>query len=719
MDRLIAACALVLAFATSASGAEKRVGLVVGISSYEHAPRLANTENDAKDIAEALRSVGFDVELVLNPDRLNLESAVRRLGQRSHDADASLFYYAGHAIEVAGRNWVVPATAELTNAGDTRFEALDLDSILEQMARGAHTSLVFMDACRDNPFRARLMATSRDLGFRGLTRIDAVSGALIAFATAPGTTAEDGSGRNSPFTAAFLHHLNTPGMELRQFLSEVRREVRESTNGKQIPWENSALEGQFYFVPAPAVIPAPPPPPSVVDSPNPDALFWESVRNSKSPDDYSSYLKQFPKGIFADLAIKKLTELRAMIASAPRTTARVQPIPPAESPVSSFENKLKDLIASAAPTLPVETAIREAGVYAAEKSQGAHQALAVSRVPAGTWRTFRESADNAKEAVLEGCQIFYGNPCTLTAVDGELVTGSGGSIPATQDMPRVRYAGTFDPNQIPASNAQVRRRKDVVEYLDANGPKAVAYSLLGGKLYVTTRAASQRAAEEMAIDACHLDRLDGGVDRPCYLYAVGTQVILPRRFTKPRDAASSIAEAVAVVTAPGLASAYRADPPHKALAVLPENGRAFRWSSTPTVQNAEQHALEGCQLTFGRPCVLIASDEELRSPDPYTAPRQDMARVKYEGSYRLDMVPFQVEASKIKLLNSYPKLHQPKAMALGLGPLRFRVATGVNIADAERKALALCNDPDPVRPCFLYSVNDRVVLPERRTQPSR
>ena len=253
-------CVLVffLVFDGAALAQGRRIALVIGVSKYKNVPPLANTANDADGIGAALRRLGFAVDLVIDPDRNAMESSIRNLGRKAEGAEASVFFYAGHAIEVGGQNLLVPAPADIQSDRDLRYETIDLDSVLDAVAGRSAVSLLFLDSCRDNPFSKKLVANSRAISFRGLGAIDAATGTLIAFATAPGKTAEDGDGQNSPFTSALLRNLERSGIEVRRMLGEVRREVRETTKGRQIPWENSALEGEFYFKPV-AAKPAPQP----------------------------------------------------------------------------------------------------------------------------------------------------------------------------------------------------------------------------------------------------------------------------------------------------------------------------------------------------------------------------------------------------------------------------------------------------------------------------
>ena len=293
-----------------ANAAEKRVALVVGVSAYRHVPRLPNTTNDARAVAAALTRMGFEVATLLDPDRAGFEAAVRSFGERARGADASLFFYAGHALELGGRNWLIPAAATLRTDRDLRFETLDLDAVLEQTDGASRVSLVFLDACRDNPFRMRLGAVTREVPRGGLGQVRAATGTLVVFSTAPGTVAEDGKGDHSPFTAALLKWIETPGLEVRQMLSEVRREVREATRGRQVPWENSALEGQFLFRAAAAAGHETVPParsaPATADL---EALFWDTVRTSRDPAEYRAYLARFPNGNFAELARSRIAQI--------------------------------------------------------------------------------------------------------------------------------------------------------------------------------------------------------------------------------------------------------------------------------------------------------------------------------------------------------------------------------------------------------------------------
>lgn len=379
MVRLLVVIGLALISVTDTSAAaSRRVALVVGAAEYAHAPALAHTLSDARDVAAALTRLEFDVDLVLNPDRSALENAVRRLGQKSHGADASLFYFSGHALEAQGVNWLLPVSADVKSDDDLRFEALDLTAILGLIENKARVSLLFLDACREDPFKQRL-GFSRDITRAGLAPAHATaSGTFIAFATAPGTVAADGNGAHSPFTTALLKFIETPGLEVRQVMSKVRGEVEAATDGKQIPWDSSSLRGDFFFDPKTTgekVIQA-------INGPNPqvdlDALFWESVKNSKNPKDFSAYLLKFPQGVFAEIARNRLAELKVA--------------PPAAAP--SDPKVLNALSSLAAPAMQKT---RE-DVAAAYQAGGPHKSLAVNVSNGGaSWVMGRKASRRRKK----------------------------------------------------------------------------------------------------------------------------------------------------------------------------------------------------------------------------------------------------------------------------------------------------------------------------------
>jgi Caspase domain len=710
------------------AAASRRVALVVGAGGYAHAPALAHTLDDAREVAAALARLEFDVDLVLNPDRAALENAVRKLGQRSRGADASLFYFSGHALEAQRVNWLLPVSADVKSDDDLRFEALDLAAVLEQIESKAHVSLLFLDACREDPFRQRF-GMARGATRAGLAPINAsASGTYIVFATAPGMTAEDGSGPHSPFTAALLRYIETPGLEVRQMTSKVRGDVEEQTDGKQIPWDSSSLLGDFYFDPKTTgerVIRA-------INGASPqvdlDALFWESVRNSKNPKDFSAYLLKFPQGVFAEIARNRLAELNAL------------PPAPAGAPANPG---LVNALATLAKSLDQKIRDDAAAGYQAGKP---HKAIAANPLNGGiSWVSGEDSEQSAEDAVLERCEVGHDGPCVLVAID-ETVKYSGGDQVVPRAMPRVHYAGAFDPARIPYLLADVRARPDVVGYLSAPNFKAAAYHPKG-RLFVVSGAASQRAAEAQALDACNTDPSRRGQGGPCFLYAASNDVVLPRRTTAPIAAAPADATIVKppVVPAPRdamplhdaivaqferslpsmtaetralLAKNYETALLHKALAVRPGGG-TYRFVAWESVWGAEQATLEGCQVYYGEPCALLASDDTFHAEA--SGDLRDMPRVRYAGNFAVEQIPAITPAIRGSAdVQSYAAAPAAKAMAFHPWGLIYTVTGAANQNDAETRALAACNGDTGRKgqggPCYLYASANRVVLDKRLRQ---
>jgi hypothetical protein len=249
--RVLLAAVSILVFVTPAA-ADKRVALVVGNSAYMQAGALPNPVNDASDMADALKQVGFEVTLGLDLSKSAFDGKIRDFARALEKADVAVFFYAGHGLQVGGRNYLVPVDARLQGERDLDFDAVSLDFVLRQVEldREGKTSIVFLDACRDNPLArnlARSMGTRSASVGQGLAQVQTGVGTFIAYSTQPGNVAVDGSGRNSPFTGALAKAVVAPDRNLTSVMIEVRKEVLTATSGKQVPWDHSALTGDFYF----------------------------------------------------------------------------------------------------------------------------------------------------------------------------------------------------------------------------------------------------------------------------------------------------------------------------------------------------------------------------------------------------------------------------------------------------------------------------------------
>lgn len=292
---------------TAVVHAEKRVALVIGNASYKMISPLSNPKNDAELMASTLREVGFEVVTAIDVDRRGMGRAVRKFGKalrRSGKDAVGLLYFAGHGVQANGQNYLIPLGAQIEDTADLDIEAMAASDMLLQMeSAGNRMNLIVLDACRNNPFKGAARSTAR-----GLVRIQAASGSLIAFAAAPGQIAKDGTGRNSPYTASLVEAIRQPGLSVEQVFKRTRVSVEKATGGAQTPWEESSLTGEFFFSGRPV---APPPAQPPVPVARLEVEFWNTVRDSTDPKAFEAYLKQFPGGTFASLAKLKLASLSA------------------------------------------------------------------------------------------------------------------------------------------------------------------------------------------------------------------------------------------------------------------------------------------------------------------------------------------------------------------------------------------------------------------------
>src|SRR5262245_24731255 len=283
--------------------AERRVAMVIGNGAYRHTSALPNASIDAKAMAALLRKVGFDVAEGIDLKRDEMMTRLGQFAAKIQGADVALLYYSGHGIAVDGKNYLVPVDIDVNSELDIKLgAAIDIEVAVDQIMADAKVKLVFLDACRDNPFTNKIRSAARTRSvtiLSGLAEMKPSEGTLIAFAAGPGQTALDGKpGENSPFTRALLSNIAEPGVEIRHALTNVRAQVSEETNKRQLPWENTNLTGFFYV----NQVGAAPPTMAVVAAPRTSAgpsesrsnasneielEFWRSVRSSDKAEEYS------------------------------------------------------------------------------------------------------------------------------------------------------------------------------------------------------------------------------------------------------------------------------------------------------------------------------------------------------------------------------------------------------------------------------------------------
>ena len=321
--------------------ADKRVALVIGNSAYQNVRPLDNPKNDARLIADTLRSLGFNLVgggARLDVDKAAVDRAVQAFGAQLQGADVGLFYYAGHGVQVSGANYLVPIDANPVRQSDVDFQMLDANVVLRQMAdSGAKLNIVILDACRNNPFGDRSLRG----GTRGLAQMQAPEGTLISFATQPGNVAQDGTDGDSPYTKALAQAMRKPGLDIFRTFNEVGIAVASATGGAQQPWISlSPIKGDFYFSGAPTVVPPPllskdaeariaaleaaqaakPVPPS------PDEVTWVLLKETTDEAALKRFTSQYPDSILRRDAEARIAALAAAQAA--------KPVPPSPDEVT-------------------------------------------------------------------------------------------------------------------------------------------------------------------------------------------------------------------------------------------------------------------------------------------------------------------------------------------------------------------------------------------------
>jgi len=228
----------------SFSAQDSRTALVIGNGSYQSLP-LRNPVSDAEDMAEALRSLGFSVTLKTDANLRVMKQSIKNFGRNLRMGGVGLFYYAGHGLQVNGRNYLVPIGADVNTESEIEYEAVDAGRILGQMEdAGNGLNIIILDACRDNPFARSFRSIEK-----GLAKMDAPTGSFLAYATAPGSVAADGVGKNGLYTSKLLEYMMTPGLTIEKIFKSVRIAVMKDSRDRQVPWESSSLTGDFYFNP--------------------------------------------------------------------------------------------------------------------------------------------------------------------------------------------------------------------------------------------------------------------------------------------------------------------------------------------------------------------------------------------------------------------------------------------------------------------------------------
>ena len=357
----------------AAARAETRVALVIGNSNYA-AQRLKNPRNDAALMARTLAGVGFDVMTLMDASAADMRSAVSEFGRRLQAPDTvALFYYAGHGVQAAGDNYLIPIGADISKAGDVVANAIALQSVFKTMQRTqARLNIVILDACRDNPFE-----TEGGSAPDGLAPVVAPSGTIIGYATAPGQVAQDGAGADSPYTAALAANIPSAGLTLEQVFRAARRQVLDATGNAQTPWEHSSLTSEFYFKPKTVEQEASERRgngEAAADVRLAEIEAWEAIKASHDTEVFKAHVARFPEGLFAELAAVRIANLGAMRAQTPwnwMMTGGIDRESGSTAAVAAYE-KAVQLEARAATAADMEAAAK---LYAEAAAEGLPAAM--------------------------------------------------------------------------------------------------------------------------------------------------------------------------------------------------------------------------------------------------------------------------------------------------------------------------------------------------------
>lgn len=297
----------VLFLAASDARADKRVALVVGNGAYQKVPALPNPANDAADIAASLERLGFAVRRLNDATFEHMRRGLIEFGRQARDADIAVMFFAGHGMEIGGENWLFPIDAELRSDTDAENETVSLRTAMLQVANARNLGLVILDACRNNPFAAKMKRSIRTRAVeRGLVRTEPTDNVLVAYAAKDGTTANDGTGRNSPFSSALLNNIEKPGLEVTFIFRNVRDEVMAATKREQQPFVYGSLSKEAIYLKEPLAISRPSAAPAAPSEP--DEVLWETIRELNVAGLFKEFLRRFPKSPRAADARRRLAE---------------------------------------------------------------------------------------------------------------------------------------------------------------------------------------------------------------------------------------------------------------------------------------------------------------------------------------------------------------------------------------------------------------------------
>jgi Caspase domain len=307
MATALCAAGLLTFSATAQAPSDVRIALIIGNSAYPGTMALANPSNDAKDMAATLRNMGFGVIEVIDSDRTKMLEAIERAGKNLADKQGiGMLFYAGHGLQLDWHNFMVPVDAKLNTAADVPKQAVDIETVMKTFqSAGNRMNIVVLDACRDDPF-----ANGKTSSGKGLAPLDAPTGTFLAYATAPGNVAQDGTGKNGLYTGFLLEELKKPSASIENVFKRVRFQVRKASDGAQIPWETTSLEDDFVFNSGIKKVV------KLTDEEkekqfDTEKADWDKIKDSKSVDPFYAFVQKYPNGMLTASAQSAIDRMNA------------------------------------------------------------------------------------------------------------------------------------------------------------------------------------------------------------------------------------------------------------------------------------------------------------------------------------------------------------------------------------------------------------------------
>ncbi len=478
--------------AVVAVAAPKRVALVIGNSAYQFTSPLLNPANDARLIAEKLRATGFEVLEHTNLGHQDMRRAfanyTSRIEQYGRDT-VGLIFYAGHGLQVNGQNYIMPVDARIAKEADVEVDAINASTLMRSIAlSGNKLNVIILDACRNNPYRAKFRSAAR-----GLARMDAPVGSLVAFSTAPGMVAADGSGANSPYSQSLAKAITTPGLKIEDMFKRVRNDVYTQTKGAQVPWESSSIFRDFYFAQPPTAAPAATAPAGAA---NDAGKVWVTIQTTTSTAVLNAFIAQFPKSIYATFAKARLNELgvkTANLSGAGRPVLVRKSVPPRD-------NRLRAVMVSGGE--PLASGVRWDVYHPQKDGDGKRKHITYSTEAAARFKlkdgryfvTARHGNAYASREIVVRSDQFWGQQFTLNAGRLSLTsafTPDGGVLKSGVRWD-VYYAETDE--------------DDKRKHLTYSTNWRAKFSLPVGRYYITARHGNAQIARELTVTAGKLDK---------------------------------------------------------------------------------------------------------------------------------------------------------------------------------------------------------------------